>query len=98
MRHHSRYTLLFTVVRTGVTLARSSNSSSISWIKPGSGDIFGPGDTLAAEWTTDDKVVSPSFQLCSDDGCGEAVWPDVQQSNGSYSVSVYVTIISLISG
>jgi hypothetical protein len=72
---------------------KSSAAYSVLWSSPASGDQFGPGDTIVGEWqVTPEKVVSPSFRLCvrGEDGCGATVWPKVEESDGSYSVSMYV--------
>jgi hypothetical protein len=87
-------------------LARSSSSSSepssdsaaysVAWSGPAPGDRFGSGDTIVGEWQVtpqNQKVVSPSFRLCmgGEDGCGATIWPEVvEESEGSYSVSLYV--------
>ncbi|KAI0034336.1 hypothetical protein K488DRAFT_84065 [Vararia minispora EC-137] len=78
---------------TFTVYARSdqSGSSSVSWISPSPGSSLSPGDTLMAQWTAERNIVSPSFKLCDDTGCGGAVWPGVTQSdNGVYSASVAI--------
>lgn len=81
------------------------SAEDITWTSPAEGDIFGPGDTIIGKWTTAEEVAGASFRLCmsptslesrdeEDHGkgnCGGTVKPDVEQSEGVYVVSVYVS-------
>ncbi|KAL5518713.1 hypothetical protein ACEPAH_396 [Sanghuangporus vaninii] len=90
--------------------ARSKDGGSLklNWEKPSSGDIFGSGDTIIAQWSSEKAIVSPSVALCSqsspaddvDDAgdCGASVWPKVSQDGHSYSFSLAVPDISSASG
>lgn len=72
-------------------LARESSSAlHVAWISPGPSDVYGPGDVIVGKWQSEQKVVSPSFRLCSGahGGCGDTVWPAVAESAGSYVISV----------
>ncbi|KAJ4485331.1 hypothetical protein J3R30DRAFT_3696675 [Lentinula aciculospora] len=84
----------------------ASAKPQVQWVSPSGGDAFSSGDSILGKWTTDTAVVSPAFKLCPgdpqsslgsrsdstvDDGsCGSKVYPTVQQSSGTYSISLAV--------
>ena len=86
----------------------SSQAAQVYWSSPAAGTVFGPGDTLIANWTansTSSKVSKNSttvFRLCETDfqgpqngsatSCGEVVTPLIQQSAGSYIASLQVSV------
>ncbi|KAL5534497.1 hypothetical protein ACEPAG_960 [Sanghuangporus baumii] len=94
--------------RTVHARSKDGESLKLNWEKPSSGDTFGPGDTIIAQWSSEKAVVSPSVALCSqsssaddvDDagGCGASVWPKVSQDGHSYSFSLAAPDISSASG
>ncbi|KAL5495524.1 hypothetical protein ACEPAI_987 [Sanghuangporus weigelae] len=94
--------------RTVHARTKDGESLKLNWGKPSSGDIFGSGDTIIAQWSSEKAIVSPSVALCSrsspaddvDDAgdCGASVWPKVSQDGHSYSFSLVVPDISSASG
>ncbi|OCB86181.1 hypothetical protein A7U60_g6770 [Sanghuangporus baumii] len=94
--------------RTVHARSKDGESLQLNWEKPSSGDIFGSGDTIVAQWSSEKAIVSPSVALCSqsspaddvDDAgdCGASVWPKVSQDGHSYSFSLAVPDISSTSG
>jgi hypothetical protein len=76
---------------------------NITWVSPVHGDIYGPGETIAAEWRTPQMVVSPTFRLCLSNsinegisareiegGCGSYMSPAVAKSAVSYVILLSV--------
>ena len=84
-----------------------SQAAQITWSSPATGAIFGPGDTLIANWTANSTRVSKNsttaFRLCETEfqglqngttSCGEPVAPLIQQSAGSYITSLQVATLA----
>lgn len=98
-RHiRSRVGLLLAIF---ITLS-NAKSHSLKWTSPSSETVYGPGDTIVGQWTSNSTVVSPSVSLCSqssddDDGsdndegdCGGTVWPSLNHNGNQYSISLWV--------
>ncbi|KAH9060713.1 hypothetical protein EDB87DRAFT_1613489 [Lactarius vividus] len=77
---------------TSWRLAVLAQASTVIWNTPAPGDQFSSGDTIVSKWQTPEKVVSPSFGLCTagENHCGATVWPEVEESAGYYLVSLAV--------
>lgn len=77
---------------TSRRLAVLAQASAVVWGSPAPGDRFSSGDTIIGKWQSSEKVVSPSFGLCTagDNHCGTTVWPEVKESAGYYLVSLAV--------
>ncbi|KAJ7232967.1 hypothetical protein B0H12DRAFT_183855 [Mycena haematopus] len=78
---------------------RAAQDSNVFWITPGAPgkDVYRPGSTILAAWTSPQTIDSPSFQLCvvssssSETGaCSPTVWPEVTESEGVYQAPVTV--------
>lgn len=81
-------------------LALAARDTSFTWSSPATAEVYGPGDTITAQWTSKKALVSPSVSLCTandlDVGstdCGGSVWPHVEQDGNQYSVSLFVKSI-----
>lgn len=76
---------------TSRRLAVLAQASAVVWSSPAPGDRFSSGDTIIGKWQTPEKVVSPSFGLCTagENDCGAMVWPEVKESAGYSLVSLY---------
>ncbi|KAF8588437.1 hypothetical protein K439DRAFT_633423 [Ramaria rubella] len=79
--------------------------TDVTWDSPTAGDVYGPGDTLQAVWTSSDRVVSPSFTICTgadsnstdantNPDCGTAVWPLIKQNDTESSISFAIPNIT----
>ncbi|OBZ79099.1 hypothetical protein A0H81_00284 [Grifola frondosa] len=85
--------------------ANHASAGNVTWTSPSSGDVYGAGDTIVGQWDADEPVASPSFRLCTvgpgdsgdEDNCGTAVWPTIQQSDGSYSTNLSLPEVSTTS-
>ncbi|KAF8261531.1 hypothetical protein EI94DRAFT_1810153 [Lactarius quietus] len=77
---------------TSRRLAVLAQASAVVWSSPAPGDRFSSGDTIIGKWQTSERVVSPSFGLCTagENDCGTTVWPEVKESAGYYLVSLAV--------
>ncbi|KAI9437046.1 hypothetical protein H4582DRAFT_378212 [Lactarius indigo] len=77
---------------TSRRLAVLAQASTVVWNSPTPGDRFSSGNTIIGKWQTPEKVVSPSFGLCTagENHCGATVWPEVKESAGYYLVSLAV--------
>jgi hypothetical protein len=93
-----RLLLVLVFPRCFVLLVEAAN---VSWASPLAGAVYGPGDTILAQWKNDTVIASPSFRLCEANttglingnvSCGSAVSPLVQKSAGSYFISVQVSL------
>ncbi|KAI9436130.1 hypothetical protein BJY52DRAFT_1197188 [Lactarius psammicola] len=84
--------LLAGLLITSRRLAVLTQASTVVWNSPTPGDRFSSGDTIIGKWQTPEKVVSPSFGLCTagENDCGATVWPEVKESAGYYLVSLAV--------
>lgn len=77
---------------TSRRLAVLAQASTVVWSSPAPGDRFSSRDTIIGKWQTPERVVSPSFGLCTagENDCGATVWPEVKESAGYYLVSLAV--------
>jgi hypothetical protein len=74
-------------------------AGNVTWTSPSANEVFGPGDTMIARWTSQVPIRTPNFRLCESNAsivvnggasCGSSVSPLVQQSAGSYFISLYI--------
>ncbi|KAF7349205.1 Cupin-5 domain-containing protein [Mycena sanguinolenta] len=95
-----QHTMPFQKSRLGLGLIdRVVKDSNVVWItpRPSGQDIYNPGSTILAAWTSAQTINSPAFQLCvvstsaSEIGdCSPTVWPEVTETEGVYQVPVTV--------
>ncbi|KAJ7437362.1 hypothetical protein B0H11DRAFT_628991 [Mycena galericulata] len=88
-----------TLLLAGILAKRaSSKTSSVSWISPCGGDVYGPG-TILAKWVSPTTIVSPSIKLCmaviaDNAGCSATMWPSVSEIEGVYEATVTVANVA----
>lgn len=99
----------FALLITFSSFSLSSQAAQVFWSSPTAGTVFGPGDTLIANWTTNSTTTAKGsknsttvFRLCETNfqdlqngttSCGEVVTPLIQQGAGSYITTLQVDII-----
>ncbi|KAJ6486818.1 hypothetical protein C8R45DRAFT_996102 [Mycena sanguinolenta] len=89
----------FQKARLVLDLVERAKDTNVFWItpRPSGQDVYNPGSTILAAWTSPQMVEYPAFQLCvvstssSEIGeCSPTVWPEITETEGVFQAPVTV--------